>query len=127
MARAAVVRLPTISITSPSLRPSSSIRPSDRRAKPRPLSAGGRLATCTLRDVTRSIVSASGIFSPDPPAHTGYATAAQQAGFHCRSIFDCTGDFTNDRARREAAADRDGLVDESGNHDGLVLLQPVES
>ena len=39
------------------VRPSSSISLSGSRAKPRPLSAGGRLATWTLRDVTRSIVS----------------------------------------------------------------------
>src|SRR5262249_32077668 len=52
-------------MTSPSARPSSSISLSGRRAKPRPLSAGGRLATWTLRDVTRSMVSASGMFSPD--------------------------------------------------------------
>ena len=40
IARAAVERLPTISMTSPSLRPRSSISRSGRRAKPRPLSAG---------------------------------------------------------------------------------------
>ena len=54
-----VVRLPTISITSPSAMPSDFIRSRERRAKPRPPSAGGRFATCTRVEVTRSKVSVS--------------------------------------------------------------------
>ena len=62
-ARAAVVRLPMISMTSPSLRPSAFIRLSGSRAKPRPLSAGGRFATWTRVVVGLSIVSVSAIQS----------------------------------------------------------------
>ena len=94
MARAAVERLPTISMTSPSASDSSSISLSGRRAKPRPLSAGGRLATCTLRDFTRSIVAASAIFSPHPLSFHS-ATAASRRGFRCRSIFDRSSDLTH--------------------------------
>ena len=60
IARAAVERLPTISITSPSASPISVISLTGSRATPRPLSAGGRLATCTRR----IIVSASAILIP---------------------------------------------------------------
>src|SRR5580765_7232319 len=120
MARAAVERLPTISMTSPSLRPSSSISLSGRRAKPRPLSAGGRLATWTLRDVTRSSVSASGIFSPDPRPHTGYATMAHAAGFNVCSIFDRPRDFANNAPRSEAGAVGGDLVDQARDNHGLV-------
>src|SRR6476469_4740922 len=126
MARAAVVRRPTISMTSPSLRLSSSISLSGSRAKPRPLSAGGRLATWTLRDFTRSIVSVSGMISPDPRPHTGNATAARAAGSLCCSIFDCSGDFANDRTRSETGARGDGLVDPTRHDDRMVLVESVE-
>src|SRR4051794_6916443 len=113
-------------MTSPSLRPSSSISRSGSLAKPLPLSAGGRLATCTLRDVTRSIVSASGIYSPDPLFHAGYATAAEQRGFNCRSIFDRCRDFANERPGHKAAAVRCKLVDDAGNHDRLIFVETLK-
>src|SRR6476661_547625 len=87
MARAAVDLLPTISITSPSVRPSSSINLSARRAKPRPLSAGGRLATWTLRDLTRSIVSASGMFAPDPRPHSPVGNGGKSEWVHLSSQY----------------------------------------
>src|SRR6185312_5188945 len=114
-------------MTSPSLRPSWSISLSGKRAKPRPLSAGGRLATWTRRDVTRSIVSASGILSPDPRSHTGYATMAQRRGFNCCSIFDRAHDFANRRARSEAGAGRDDLVDQAGDDHRPVPVEAVEA
>src|SRR5678816_2964676 len=116
-----------ISITSPSLRPSSSISLSGRRAKPRPLSAGGRLATCTLREVTRSIVSVSGIFSPGPRPHTATVTAARRRGSIGASIFDRPRDFANHRAWCEAAAEGADLLDDPGNHNGLVLVEAIEA
>src|SRR3954464_12559186 len=71
-------------MTSPSLSPRSSISLSGSRAKPRPLSAGGRLATWTLRDLARSIVSVSAILSPDPRPQFGGGTAPRPRGFNYR-------------------------------------------
>src|SRR5437868_13750745 len=127
MARAAVERLPTISITSPSLRPRSAISLSGRRAKPRPLSAGGRLATWTRRDLVRSIVSASGTCSPGPRCHAGCVTAAHRRGFNNRSIFDRPGNLAHGRPRSEAGADRSDLVDHSGDDDRVIPIKSIEA
>src|SRR5688572_16191963 len=117
-----------ISMTSPSLSPSSFISVSDSRAKPRPLSAGARLATCTFSAEVRSSVSVSAIYTP---------TSCRFRNDHCPlgfnwglgrsySIFDGAGDLSDQRPREKAGGRCAHLVEEARHHDRVVLVEAIE-